>query len=256
MGFQFSSDGTKFLTIMWDNSPYHSIAEFTLSTPWDMSTMSYTSYANLDGTVDPEAFVISSDGLKLMVHGVGLSSAGVEVYSLPSAFSVGSAGSSLTKTSGAMDLNSLIGITSSIQYGGMSISNDGKRMYVTYPSDSKFYELTGGTTSVHPYSTYSPTVTGTTGQINTSTWTDIDSMVADETKNGGDVFYAVSTDNKTSWGVIKDGSGVRKIAKNNSGTWQYNNDAGSTSSYDIAGASYNNKRYDFTSVLTLSLIHI
>ena len=249
MSFQFNSDGTKFLTIMWDNVPYHSIAEFTLSTPWDMSTMSYTSYANLDGTVDPETFVISPDGLKLMLHGYDSGAAGVEVYSLPSAFSVGSAGSSLTKTSGAMDLNSLTGITSSIQYGGMSISNDGKRMYVIYPSDSKFYELTGGTTSVHPYSTYSPTITGTGGQINTSAWIDIDSMVADETKNGGDVFYAVSTDNKTSWGVIKDGSGVRKIAKNNSGTWQYNNDAGTSTvaGYDLSNSSSLNKTLSYTS---------
>ena len=94
--------------------------------------------------------------------------------------------------------------------------------------------------SIYPYSVYSPVLTGSTGQINSSSWVDLDSMVADETKNDGDVFYAVSTDNRTSWDVIKNGDGVRKIAKNNSGTWQYNNDAGTTVSvgYDLSNASY------------------
>jgi hypothetical protein len=77
--------------------------------------------------------------------------------------------------------------------------------------------------SMHPYNVYSPAVTGSTGQINSSTWVDINSMTADETKNDGDIFYAVSTDNRTSWGVAKTTTGVRKIVKNNSGTWQYNN---------------------------------
>ena len=95
--------------------------------------------------------------------------------------------------------------------------------------------------SIYPYSVYSPALTNSSnGQINSSSWQDINSMTADETKNGGDIFYAVSTDNRTSWGVAKASDGVRKIAKNNSGTWQYNNDAGTTVSvgYDLSNASY------------------
>ena len=211
--FQFNSDGTKLLTILWDNNPYHSIAEFALSTAWDMSTLSYTSYANLVGNSDPEAIVISADGLKLMMHGGGLGNTGIEVYSLPSAFSVGSAGSSLTRTSGTMDLSSLTGDTNGISYGGLSMSNDGKRMWVTQGAN-KIYEITGGTTSAHPYSQYFPTLTNSSnGQINSSTWQDINSMAADETKNDGDIFYAVSTDNRTSWSVAKASDGVRKIAR-------------------------------------------
>ena len=243
--FQFNSDGTKLLTILWDNNPYHSIAEFTLSTGWDMSTMSYTSYANLVGNSDPEAIVISADGLKLMMHGSGLGDGGIEVYSLPSAFSVGSAGTSLTRTSGSMDLSTLTGNSSNnITYGGLSMSSDGKRLWVIYNNNSganPVYEITGGTTSVHPYSTYSPSLTNSsTGQINSSSWLDINSMTADETKNGGDIFYAVSTDNRTSWGVANASDGVRKIAKNNSGTWQYNNNAGSstTSGFSLSSTSY------------------
>jgi hypothetical protein len=65
-------------------------------------------------------------------------------------------------------------------------------------------------------------------------------MTADETKNDGDIFYAVSTDNRASWGVAKASDGVRKIARNNSGTWQYNNDGGSstTSEFSLSSPSY------------------
>lgn len=194
--FQFNSDGTKMITTMWDNAPYHSVVEFALSTGFDMSTMSYTSFANFDGNVDLEAIVISPDGLKIMIHGSNLGNTGTEVYALGSAFSVGNSGNSLTKTSGNIDLSSLTGNTNAISYGSLQMSSDGKRMWAIYSGDNKFYEITGGTTSVHPYSTYSPALTNSSnGQINSSSWLDINSMTADETKNGGDVFYAVSTDN-------------------------------------------------------------
>jgi len=101
-------------------------------------------------------------------------------------------------------------------------------------------------TSAHPYSTYSPALTNSSnGQINSSSWLDINSMTADETKNGGDIFYAVSTDNRTSWGVAKASDGVRKIVKNNSGTWQYNNNTGSSTAvgFSLASPSYDNKSY-------------
>jgi DNA-binding beta-propeller fold protein YncE len=250
--FQFNSDGTKMITIMWDNNPYHSIVEFALSTGWDMSTMSYTSFANFDGNSDPEAIAISPDGLKLMMHGSGLGDGGIEVYSLPSAFSVGNSGNSLTKTSGAMSLSTLTGNSSNnITYGGLSMSSDGKRMWVIYNNNggaNPIYEITGGTSAVHPYSTYSPALTNSSsGQINSSSWLDINSMTADETKNNGDIFYAVSTDNRTSWDVAKGSDGVRKIAKNNSGTWQYNNNGGSAVGYDIASASYANVYFSPTS---------
>ena len=93
-----------------------------------MSTMSYTSFANFDGNIDPEAIVISADGLKIMMHGSNLGNAGTEVYALGSAFSVGNSGNSLTKTSGTIDLSSLTGNTNSINYGGLQMSHDGKRM--------------------------------------------------------------------------------------------------------------------------------
>jgi hypothetical protein len=91
----------------------------------------------------------------------------------------------------------------------------------------QIYQYTFGVLDVTaPTNQYIPTLTNSsTGQINSSSWLDINSMTADETKNDGDIFYAVSTDNRTSWSIAKASDGVRKIARNNSGTWQYNNGA-------------------------------
>jgi len=36
------------------------------------------------------------------------------------------------------------------------------------------------------------------------------------------VYYAVSTDDRTTWAVIDDTDGVRPIVRNNAGTWEYN----------------------------------
>ena len=120
----------------------------------------------------------------------------------------------------------------------MAFGNNGEKFYVYGSNDNNVHKLSAGE-SVYTYSQYSPALTNSsTGQINSSSWLDINSMTADETKNDGDIFYAVSTDNRTSWSVAKGSDGVRKIARNNSGTWQYNNDDGSASYYDLSSASY------------------
>ena len=41
----------------------------------------------------------------------------------------------------------------------------------------------------------------------------------------GDVFYAISNDNKTAWSVLDNTGGTRKIVKNSSGTYQYNSNS-------------------------------
>jgi DNA-binding beta-propeller fold protein YncE len=66
-------------------------------------------------------------------------------------------------------------------------------------------------------------------------------MTAAQVAGTGTVNYAVSTDGRTTWSVNKGTDGVRPIVRNNSGTWQYNNDGGSVTGYDISVASYTNK---------------
>ena len=82
---------------------------------------------------------------------------------------------------------------------------------------------------------YEPAITNSGGSIDTQYWLDINDMSADETKNAGDVFYAISTDGKTTWSVIDNANGVRNIVRNNSGTWQYNSAEGLsvTDAYDL-----------------------
>ena len=94
-----------------------------------------------------------------------------------------------------------------------------------------------------PTAQYHIATTNSGGQISTAFWTDLNTMVADQAAGGGTVNYAVSTDDKTTWSVIKEGSGVRPIVRDNSGTWQYNSDAGSlTGAYDLSTAVLNQSK--------------
>jgi sugar lactone lactonase YvrE len=47
-------------------------------------------------------------------------------------------------------------------------------------------------------------------------------MTADEAAGDGAIYYAVSTDDRTTWKIAKGTDGERSIVRNNSGTWQYN----------------------------------
>tara|TARA_R110002096_G_scaffold50778_2_gene133048 strand:- start:342 stop:1622 length:1281 start_codon:yes stop_codon:yes gene_type:complete len=47
-------------------------------------------------------------------------------------------------------------------------------------------------------------------------------MTANQAAGTGNIYYAISTDDRTTWSVIKDVGGERDIVRNNGGTWQYN----------------------------------
>jgi len=65
----------------------------------------------------------------------------------------------------------------------------------------------------------------TTASIDTQYWTDINSMTADQAAGDGNVYYAISTDDRTTWTVIDNTDGERDIVRNNAGTWEYNSNA-------------------------------
>ena len=50
-------------------------------------------------------------------------------------------------------------------------------------------------------------------------------MTADEAAGDGAIYYAVSTDDRTTWKIAKSTDGERSIVRNNSGTWQYNSNS-------------------------------
>ena len=224
-----SPDGTKVYVGGYGNK---TVFQYNLSTAWDLSTGSYSnnSFATTANfNYSHTALELNSDASKLFVGRDGYE---IGEYNMPSDGNVSNASYVAT-----YDVrNTTVG---SKNIGGMAFGNNGAKFYIYGNNDNNMYQFSAGA-SVHPYSTYSPALTNSsTGQINSASWLDINSMTADETKNGGDIFYAVSTDNRTSWSVAKGSDGVRKIAKNNSGTWQYNNDGGtsSISGYDLDGTN-------------------
>ena len=221
-GFVFNNDGSK-LYIMGSDK----ISEHNLSTAYDVSTATYNNvYFDFTSQISAYSsyfFDFNSDGTVLLIldHANDI----IYQYSLSSAFDLSTV--SYTNTS-----TNAISNEGTHTYG-IEISDDDSSVFILQTSSVNSVFEYNFESLVMNYNSYSPALTNSsTGQINSSTWTDINSMTADETKNGGDIFYAVSTDNRTSWGVAKASDGVRKIVKNNSGTWQYNNSSTAENTFD------------------------
>lgn len=231
-GVAFKPDGTKFWTI---SRQYDKVYAYTMTTAWDLSTASYDT---VEFSVTTQASVpydlyFKSDGTKMYILDDNDS---IYEYDLSTAWDI---------TTSTYNNISFSLANETISPKGIFMDANGLYLFAAADDTETVYKYSIGSIT-HPYSQYVPALTNSsTGQINSSTWLDINSMTADETKNDGDIFYAVSTDNRTSWGVAKGSDGVRKIAKNNSGTWQYNNDAGSSVSvgFGLSSPSYDNKSY-------------
>ncbi|MDP4001275.1 MAG: hypothetical protein Q8P83_03470, partial [bacterium] len=86
---------------------------------------------------------------------------------------------------------------------------------------------TGAFTSTTPTSTFYTVVTGT-DQLDTSSTNTLDSVTVTETLNSQTINYAVSFDGRTTfvkYDSTASNAGWRPIARNNSGTWQYNSNS-------------------------------
>lgn len=104
---------------------------------------------------------------------------------------------------------------------GLAFNDDGTKMFVVGDSanDINEYTLSG---------VFAPTgyhAVHTTTSTDSTYWTDINSMTADEAAGDGNIYYCVSTDDRTTWKIAKGTDGERNIVKNSSGTWQYNSNA-------------------------------
>ena len=62
-------------------------------------------------------------------------------------------------------------------------------------------------------------------------------MTASQAAGDGNVYYAISTDDRTTWGIVDNTSGERDIVRNNSGTWQYNSNGTYASETWTAGTT-------------------
>jgi len=202
----FNNNGTTMMLVGGNND---TVYQYTLSTAWVVSSASYASLSlsvnSQDGT--PTGIAFNADGSKLFM--IGLNTDAVYQYSLPTNYSLSSAS------------------YDSVSFSVGSQATQPMAIVFT-PTGSKFIVPCQLTNYIYEYTSQSFfTVTGyqpvhTTASTDTTYWTDINSMTADQAAGDGEVYYAISTDDRTTWTVIDNTEGERDIVRNNGGTWQYN----------------------------------
>lgn len=114
----FRSDGTRMFIIGTVNDR---IYQYALSTPWNLSTVSFTKSFSL---TDPRAVAFKPDGLQMFVM---QNSGVVSTYSLGTAWDVGTASFSSSSTIEVSD--------------GLAFKTDGRRMYLDNTNQIKQFDL-------------------------------------------------------------------------------------------------------------------
>ena len=202
-GIKWSTDGTKFFLA---EQNYSYIYQYNASTAFDITTLG-SPVTSLDLTAKEtatEGVAISSDGTKLFI--IGQSSDKVHEYSLPTPYSLTSAAFVQS-----FDVSSQTNAPT-----GIIFKSDGSEMWVCSEATGVYNYTTQSVTTV---TGYQPAISST---IDSTYWTDLNSMTATNAVGDGNAFYAISADGKTSWNILDNSSGVRKIVKNNGGTYQVN----------------------------------
>ena len=269
-----SSDGTKMLI---NDNINDRILQYTLSTAFDLSTASYASivFNYLSQDTNGRGFTFNNSGTKMYI--VGGTNDTIYQYSLTSAFNISTASYDTKSLVVASQNDNPIGVEISLDglklfmvgadsvlyeynlstafdvstgsYSGVSFSftsqDTGIWALRFNNSGSKMFALSSGTQdSVFQYSTGAGLVSvsgyhpvHTTASIDSTYWTDINSMTADQAAGDGNVYYAISTDDRTTWTVIDNTDGERDIVRNNAGTWQYNSNGTYASETWVNGAT-------------------
>jgi len=205
-GLAFNNDGTKMYIVGTVND---TVYEYDLTTGFDVSTASYSSrsFSVNSEHLSPTGLAFNNDGTKMFI--VGSSGDKVNEYNLSTAFDVSTASyNSVEFLVGSEDTNP----------EGITFNSDGTKMFIVGNSGDDINEYTSGTIAIP--SGYN--AVHTTDSTDSQYWTDINSMTADEAAGDGAIYYAVSTDDRTTWKIAKSTDGERSIVRNNSGTWQYN----------------------------------
>ena len=226
-GVFFKPDGTRMFLVGRNGDD---VNEYNLSTAWGISSASYVRNFSVSGEdASPSGVFFKPDGLKMYIVGDGTNK--IFEYSLSTAWDISTSVYSQDFSVSGEDANPL----------GMFFKPDGMKMYVVGLQNDKVYEYNVGSSASS--TGYVPSITNSSGQIDTTYWTDINSMTTDDIAGAGAAYYAVSTDDRTTWSVIKNGSGVRPIVRDNSGTWQYNSNDGISGDWDISTAVYKQNFY-------------
>lgn len=209
-GLEFNPDGTIMYIVGRDTDECY---QYTLSTGFDVTTATYANKKVLlssgIGGLDPRGLFITADGTKL--YHCGTAQWKVFEFEMSTPFDVSTASYTSRSKSINPDSTELTGVFfTSDAIGKMYVIGQGNDYVVEYTVKTATYPTTGyhaAHTTLSTDSTY---------------WTDINSMTASESAGSGNIYYCVSTDDRTTWKVAKGTDGERSIVRNNSGTWQYN----------------------------------
>ena len=204
-GIAFNTDGTKMFIVA---SAEQNVNEYTLGTGFDVSTATFVdAFSVVSQEASPKGIAFNNDGTKMFI--VGVSGDEVNEYTLGTGFDVSTASYSQN-----------FSVAPQEDYPtGIAFNNDGTKMFIVGTTGDDVNEYTLGATIAIPFG-YN--AVHTTSSIDSTYWTDINSMTADQAAGDGNVYYAISTDDRTTWTVIDNTDGERDIVRNNGGTWQYN----------------------------------
>tara|TARA_R110000868_G_scaffold207972_8_gene457132 strand:- start:3097 stop:7353 length:4257 start_codon:yes stop_codon:yes gene_type:complete len=254
-GFTFNADGTKMFIVGYTND---AVFEYSLSTGFDISTTSYVrNFSVASQETTPRDVAFNTAGTKMFV--LGITGDDVNEYTLSTGFNVSTASfvdsfsvspqdtvptSIAFNTAGTkmfilgatgQDVNEYalstgFDVSTATYSQNFSVSaQETSPTGIAFNADgSKMFILGNAGDDINEYSfeaLVSPTgynPVHTTLSIDSTYWTDINSMTASQAAGDGNVYYAISTDDRTTWAVVDNTDGVRNIVKNNAGTWQYN----------------------------------
>ena len=134
-GMAFSNDGAKMFVA---GDQYNNIYEYTLSTPFDVSTASFDNvvFSVSDQDKKPEGMAFSNDGAKMFV--VGWNNNAINEYTLPTPFDISTASFVHSFNVSSQDTSPR----------GMALSNDGTKMFVVGDQKNNINEYT--LSSVYP----------------------------------------------------------------------------------------------------------
>lgn len=208
----FNADGTSFYVI---GSGSDTVYQYDMTTAFDVSTASYTSKTLAVSSQDssPTALAWNADGTKLYVSGQVNDL--IYEYGLTTAYDVSTA----SYNTASFDVSSQDTAPTSIAF-----ADSGQNFYVLGDTNNSVFQYSTGSFSAS--TGYQPCISG---NIDSTYWTDINSLTATNAVGDGNVFYAISNDNKTAWSILDNTDGVRDIVRDNSGTWQYNSNGTYTS---------------------------
>jgi len=229
-GMTFDANGNNMYVI---DSSAARLLQYSLTEEFDLSTASYSGVSTGLGSVTSSPRGLHFDITAGYIFVLAFSPQAIfrflritsEKFIIGSdTLSVNDLGKTIEALNGIAVLTTVDGeFVESVPYDFGTATPGNWSMYrlVTDQTDGVRFSGTGATQVIGT----AAAVTNTGGQIDTTYWTDTNSMTA--TQNGAidDIEYAVSTDNRNTWMIRIIGLGSRSIARNNAGTWEYNTGA-------------------------------